>query len=143
MIVKKFLHTTKTNHNRRLFSLIGEFCACEDTRKALGGAISSHPGQVWFVAVEGRTVQAFGSIAIHKAHGLLRHLFSPVDDFGAWESVLRHCIEHARQNRACAVRLTDYLALQPRYAPFGFVPYGSPRGRFSQYLLQLESSHGA
>lgn len=143
MNVKKFVHSGRCDQNRRLFALIGEFCASATVRKALGCSISSQPGQVWYVAVKGRVICAFGSIRLHKSSGLLRHLYSPTDDPEAWEAILRHCIEHARRQEAAFVQLTDYLSLEKRYAQFGFWPQGSLRGRFTQYVLTLENPHGA
>lgn len=141
MRIRKFVHDSNCERNRELFSLIGEFCACEKTRDALGAMISSRPGQVWYVAVQGSVVYAFGSIRVQKNNALLRHLYSPLDHHVAWEAVLRHCIEYARRCDICTVRLTDYLAMQDRYAQAGFLPFGSPRGRFAQYLLRLEPAY--
>lgn len=141
MQIKKFVHDDSCEQNRELFGFIGEFCACEKTRNVLGAMISSRPGQVWYVAVEGSAVYAFGSIRVQKNSALLRHLHSPLDHHVAWEAVLRHCIEYARCCGACAVRLTDYLAMEERYAQAGFVPFGNPRGRFTQYLLRLEPTY--
>lgn len=145
MEIRKFTHSARLDHNRRLFALIGEFCASDVVREALGDTIASRPGQVWFVAVKGRVVHAFGSIRMQKttATALLRHLYSPVGDDEAWEAVLRLCIDHARGSNARSVRLTDYFCLQNRYLSFGFTPYGNPKGRFLRYLLPLEPPHGA
>lgn len=143
MRIKKFVHQSRREQNRELFSLIGEFCACEETKDALGTMISSRPGQVWYVAVEDSAVYAFGSIRMQKNRALLRHLYSPLEHHVAWEAVLRHCIEHARRCGACVVQLTDYLAMEDSYAQVGFVPLGNPRGRFTQYLLRLEPAYVA
>ncbi len=142
MVIRKFVHSKRTNDNVQLFSLIGEYCASSAVRSALGCAISSSPGQVWYVAVEGDTVHAFASVRVQKGKGLLRHLHAIVDDNGIWEMVLQHCIEHARQKHARQVRLIDYISMEDRYARAGFVPQGPPRGRFVQYLLTLEYRHG-
>ncbi len=142
MHIEKFVHSSNRKQNRDLFSLIGEFGACDATRNALGGTISSRPGQVWYVAVKEQTVYAFGSIRVRGTKGLLRHLYSPVDDDVLRETVLHHCVEHARRNHVRSVWLTDYLTLEGRYAPLGFVPYGNPRGRFIQYVLYLEALYG-
>ena len=141
MHIKKFTHKAIYGQNRELFGLIGEFCACPATRDALGGMISSRPGQVWYVALQGPTVYAFGSIRIRGASGVLRHLYSPLNHNEAWEAVLRHCIEHARRSNVRLIRLTDYLAMESRYAQLGFVPSGAPRGRVMQYALQLEPTY--
>lgn len=143
MTIKKFVHDSRKDQNRQLFFLIGEFCACEATRAALGIAISSQPGQVWFVAVEGQTVLAFSSIRIQGEKGLLRHLHSPVGDAEAWREVLYHCIEHARRSRVRTMCLTDFLTMEDDYARFGFTPQGSPKGRFTLYTLKLEQSYGS
>jgi hypothetical protein len=143
MQIMKFTHSSKREQNIELFGLIGEFCACEVTRRALSCSISSRPGQVWYVAVEDVAVYAFGSIRLQGKCGLLRHLYSPAHHNEAWEAVLRHCIEHARRWDACSVRLTDYLAMENRYAQVGFIPFGNPRGRFTQYVLRLEPAYAA
>lgn len=143
MTIRKYVHDRRNDRNRRLFAMIGGYCACEATREALGIAISSRPGQVWFVAVKGRTVLAFGSIRIQGEQALLRHLHSPAGDAEAWKAVLHDCIEHARSSRVRAVSLTDYLNMAGDYAPFGFIPQGRPKGRFTLYTLELESSHGS
>lgn len=138
MHIEKFVHKSNPEDNAQLFSLIGEFCACAATRDALGCMISSRPGQVWYVAAERHEVHAFGSIRVQGKKGLLRHLYSPVDDDMLRETVLRHCIEHARRHHARSVWLTDYISLESRYAPLGFMPHGNLRGRFIQYVLWLE-----
>ncbi len=143
MRIETFTHSPRRDQNRRLFGLIGEFCANDAIRKILGAAITSRPGQVWFVALEGRAVLAFASLRLDGTDCQLRHLCSPADDGAAWEAVLRRCIGHARHNHARLLRLTDFLAAEGRYAPFGFVPHGPQRGRFTQYILSLESLYGA
>ena len=142
MVIRKFVHSKRADHNFHLFSLIGEYCASSAVRRALGCAISSSPGQVWYVAIEGDTVHAFASVRIQKGNGLMRHLYAIVDDNGIWEMVLQHCVEHARQKNARSVRVIDYISMEDRYARVGFVPQGLLRGRFVEYILTLEHQHG-
>lgn len=142
MRIEKFVHESEPEKNAQLFGRIGEFCACATTRDALGCAISSRPGQVWYVAAERHTVHAFGSIRLQGERGLLRHLYSPAGDGMLLETVLRHCIEYARRHHARSVWLTDYIWLESRYAPLGFMSHGNPRGRFVQYVLWLGESNG-
>lgn len=70
MRIEKFVHESEPEKNAQLFGRIGEFCACATTRDALGCAISSRPGQVWYVAAERHTVHAFGSIRLQGERGI-------------------------------------------------------------------------
>ena len=64
-------------HKRELFGWIGEACASASVRAELGGPITSSPGDVWFVAVEGKRLLGFCGLSISektkkaKLHGMV------------------------------------------------------------------------
>nr|EES51962.1 MAG: hypothetical protein UBAL3_95390023 [Leptospirillum ferrodiazotrophum] len=74
MDVLRFPHDDK--NKRDLFGWIGEVCASASVRAELGAPVTSAPGDVWFVAVEGKRLLGFCGVSIlknrkAKLHGMV------------------------------------------------------------------------
>lgn len=78
MDILKYVYEVHTPKTRELFGLVGEFCVDPVVRAELGAPISSQPGDVWLVAMDGGEVQGFCCITLQKnGKAKLHALYAP------------------------------------------------------------------
>lgn len=139
MDMLEFTHEAKPAQNRRLFGLIGEFCADAALRRQTGGSIDSRPGVRWFVLTDNahRNVAAFGSVWLSGVGVARLHLFCGRKRCEAHEkTVLARCLDYARAKGAKTAVLTDFARRAEFYGSLNFQAKRE-RGRFTTYEVTL------
>lgn len=146
--MKTLTFTHSDTEKKELFAWIGEACASAAVRNELGAPITSTPGDIWILAVEGEALHGFCAVTVQKngkakMHGFYSDLSGKA---GMAESMLIPAAEQqAMALGAKSIHVVDFVERRRVYEFQGWKA-GIERGkRFRDYSKELkegEMSHG-
>ena len=140
MKIQRYEHNDEKK--RELFGWIGEACASIAIRNHLGNAISSKPGDVWLLAIEGDQLLGFCSVSPLKSQsaGNLHALYAfPDSKEQAVESKLRKAaVAEAKKMELEAIRITDFRKLKPFYTKDGWKAVGDRGQNYHVYEVVVD-----
>ena len=141
MDILRFEHDEK--HKRELFGWIGEACASAAVRAELGGPITSSPGNVWFLAVEGKRLLGFCGVSVSpktkkaKLHGMV--VLEPTKN-GAIEETLHTSAEIEAMGRGAGELLSvDKEEKRKTFETLGWKAIGERGKQYRIFSKTLEA----
>lgn len=136
----RFEHDEK--HKRELFGWIGEACASPAVRAELGGPITSRPGDVWFLAVEGERLLGFCGVSVStktkkaKIHGLV--ILDPTKKGEVEERLHMSAEVEAKGRRAEELLSVDKEEKQKTFETLGWKVVGERGKQYRIFSKTLE-----